>query len=380
MKSFKAIFVALAGVLLLGASARAQVEIYAVGSVLDVDPTTLTAPAVDSRVVGMFGATNLYKIDPSTGQPTLIGPTGYYSCQGLDLHPVTGDLYAVCSEPLIPVEFNGETTTNTEIFGGQLLVMLDKITGEGTEIGPLGGNIGVPNRGPFASDISFHPDGTLFVYIVGLTDQSGDFSGTATKFEGDILENSLGTIDLQTGEFHLIGVTNEWDFYSAIGFSNDLSLLQCANLNDELFNDIVNLNRLNQATGNATFIQQLTLPPTPDANVTVISSKDVDMGSGIFYGLFLVDEVKRELEALPSAGTNNIEQEGNYLVRLNQFNGNVEVIGLIEPGAEAYLGIAVKALPRNVPTMSEYGLMATAILLFGAAAIYLRRRQARSEV
>ena len=381
MRIFASIFAVLAGVIFLASSATAQVEIYAVGSVFNnVVPsiTGASAPDVDSRVVDMFGATNLYKVNPDNGQPSLIGPTGYYSCQGLELHPITEDLYAVCNEPIVPPVPSAETTTNTEISGGQLLVMLDKVTGQGTEIGPLGGNIGIPNRGAFASDISFHPDGTLFVYIVGITDQSEVFSETETKFEGTIIENSLGTIDLETGEFSLIGTTNEWDFYSAIGFSNALNLLQCANVDDGPFNNGVNLNRLNQETGSATFIQELTLPLIPVPAINIISSKDADTISGIFYGLFLVDDIRRLAEN-SLVETNNIDQEGNYLIRLNPLNGNLEVIGLIEGGPEAYLGIAVKTLPRNVPTMSEYGLMATAVILLGASVLYLRRRQTKIE-
>ncbi|MGH7850479.1 MAG: hypothetical protein ACREOP_09290, partial [Thermodesulfobacteriota bacterium] len=33
-----------------------------------------------------FGESSLYVIDPDTGNATLIGPTGFYFCRGLDFH------------------------------------------------------------------------------------------------------------------------------------------------------------------------------------------------------------------------------------------------------------------------------------------------------
>ncbi len=72
-----------------------------------------------------FGPTNpgdLYTIDPTTGDATLVGSIGFNVTGAMDFHPVTGVLYATARR----------TSDATPV-----LITIDTSTGAGTEVGPL---------------------------------------------------------------------------------------------------------------------------------------------------------------------------------------------------------------------------------------------------
>lgn len=351
MKSIRSVFVALVVFLLLGLPAMAKTEIYSIGTSFLV----MEDPTVEERLVPIpvpyLTVSFLNKIDPIDGTPTPIGPvTDYTQCTGLDIHPVTQDLYAVCNR----METNGELNTKEDPFQTMLLT-LDKNTGQPTEIGP----IEIP-REDFVSDISFRSDGTLFAHINGL---NIGVKEATTKGES---ANSLAIIDTQNGNTTIVGTTGVEDFWSAIGFTPQDDLLQCTD-NDN-FPGMVNI--LNQATGNAAFLEYLNYPPEFDGFAQIMS-KDFDLASGQFIAT-LFTEGKCCEEILT---TNSHLPTGSYLVSINPKNGAISYIGQISGFEERFSAIAVYSERTAVPTLSEWGLISMAALLGIVGFMVVRRRQ-----
>ena len=406
MKAISRFFVAFIMLLFLGISANAQQQlvVYGLGS-LDIRyiPCQCEAcfvepclPCECSDVVKTNtlnpnpGQSALYMIDYKTGVPYFIGETGFTACRGLDSHPGNGDLYAVCKRSLLhggPPGPPGQLITDERVEElGQFLVHIDEETGLGTEIGPLGDGIGYL-EGRFISDISFYKDGTLYAHLHAF-DLKKAQEGISTS--NGATANMLGTIDLATGKFNLIGPTNSDDVLSAIGFSPDDTLYQCANFSDKFknkanvdsrfINYFTNINSLNIGTGNATFLSPVLFPPDVQGHLNVIQSKDFDDATGDAYGFLSTEEIRKSAEAGEGVDSRNLIPDGSYLVRIDQATGGVQLIGQTSPPFEDFLAISVRRFVRNVPTMSEYGLMATAVFILGASVLYLRRRKARTEV
>lgn len=138
-------------------------------------PVDLLVPipslAMDSQAGIMYGGGgseffNLYTVDTSSGDLTLVGPTGQGNLVGLDFSP-GGELFAAVKP---------EGTSS----GGTHLGTVDKNTGDTTIIGPFG----VPRMGA----IAFASDGTLY----GATENNGQQLG------------ELYTIDTDTGQANLV--------------------------------------------------------------------------------------------------------------------------------------------------------------------------------
>jgi hypothetical protein len=111
---------------------------------------------------------DLYKIDPSTGVATLIGPIGFNGVTGLSFAP-DGTLYGTCRDPLI---------------GDALLITIDMMTGAGTAVG----RVATTGTGQWSvPDISFRSNGVLYGYGDG--------------------PDQLITIDRTTGQGTAVGPT-----------------------------------------------------------------------------------------------------------------------------------------------------------------------------
>ena len=160
---------------------------------------------------------NLYSINPNTGAATFIGNIGFLDCTGLDFHPITNELFAVCFE---------------DIFLDAILVKVNRKTGAGTFVGPLNTDDNT------VRDISFRSDGVLFAYI-------------ASK-PSDI----LGIIDTETGNFTQVGNTGLNFSVGGLGFSlaDVLFYAGVVVLDQDLF-------VLNQANGSPTFDTELIFNP-----------------------------------------------------------------------------------------------------------------------
>jgi len=357
MRIIRSIFILFAVLLVSGLPAMAQTQIYAIGTESNrrADPR---ASEVDQRVSPYMDSV-LYTLASMTGQPTEVGTIeGYTRCTGLDIHPLTGEFFAVCDEngevddgPLMPLTRNG-------IFGPHLL-KLDPNTAQPTDVGALD-----LSRSDFVSDISFRSDGTLFAHLNALE------NGEAATETNTINANSLAIINTNTANVTILGETGSEDRISAIGFTNTDSLIQCT----DNYNFPGRVNMLNQTTGQATFLENLNYPPGFEG-FNIIPSKDADTFSGDFFALlFHESDVEEEVV------TTNGETEGNFLVNIDAGNnGNVSIIGLISAGdLEQFAALAVLGQPQplvEVPTLSEYGLITAVVMLLGTAVLVLRRRQ-----
>ncbi len=139
------------------------------------------------------GESVLYRIDPSTGEATEVGPIGFQGCSGMDFNP-SWALYATC----------------TRADGTHVLVTIDQESGSGTEVGPTG----IQLLGPeliLGTDISFRSDGTLFAYIIGIPDY-------------------LGTIDLPSGLASPIGNLHFLEWGNGLAFSPDDKLFHAGSI------------------------------------------------------------------------------------------------------------------------------------------------------
>jgi uncharacterized repeat protein (TIGR01451 family) len=137
----------------------------------------------------------LYKLDPATAAPTLVGPilvgaTPVKSVTGIAIHPTTGQMYAVASP--------------CDNFGFSTLYAVDKATGAATVIGSVGGmaEAQIP-------DISFDPFGNLYGWnewdddLIKIDITNGTFTqvgecGCGTAQTG-LAINSAGAIYAKSG-------------------------------------------------------------------------------------------------------------------------------------------------------------------------------------
>ncbi len=184
---------------------------------LAVDPATgiMYGGGFDSRVA----IPNLYKVNPSTAELTLVGASGTVpgNMVGLDFGP-DGKLYAAMAE--------GSSTN-----GGTQLAIIDKFTGAATLIGPFGEDPVVKKMGA----IAFDKDGTLWgatensivfsalykinlstghaTFVANIIRDNGDgtfshksirsiqFACDGTLYAGDSFSKGFGTIDTTEGTY-----------------------------------------------------------------------------------------------------------------------------------------------------------------------------------
>ncbi len=298
--------IVLAVLLIFSGAARA--ELYGVAHELEIPRAETNTPRING-----FGESSLYLIDPDTGAATLIGLTGFYYCAGLDFHPVTNVLYAGC--------YNDIEGAGTE----QVLVNIDLQTGKGTEIGLF-------NANGILQDFSFSRDGTLYAY----------FRAKVSNF--------LATIDLNTGEVNEIGPSGLFGEGNGIGFDqfNELFLAQT--------DMIPSLYLLNQSSGLAGLVTDLTIPPLGEG-FPVINSLDLNPETNVMFG---------------SLDIQNFAYE-HYLVTINTSTGDVTNIGETVEGLEAIAFLNPRV--SNIPTISEYGMAAAGLALLSISIFALYRRK-----
>ena len=286
-------------------SGAARAELYGLAHEGNIDRAETITPRING-----FGESSLYQIDPDTGNATLIGPTGFFFCAGLDFHPRTNVLYAGCQrEPV-----------------GDVLITIDIITGQGTEIGEI-------NASGILRDLSFRADGTLFGYFVA---------------KGS---NFLATVNTNSGAVDFVGDSGLSGEGNGIGFDqfNELFLAQTDMI-------IPSLYLLNQSSGLASLVTDLTIPPLGEG-FPVINSLDLNPETDVMFG---------------SLDIQNFAYE-HYLITINTSNGDVTNIGETVEGLEA---IAFRN-PRvsNIPTLSEYGMAAAGLALLSISIFALYRRK-----
>ncbi len=348
MKNLFSLFVAVAVLFLTGVFANAQ-------DFLMFGVATPVEDVVDRVETPVVIETILYAIDPQNGDSTEIGPTGFNRCSSLDFEPLTNELFGVClrleEEPMAEVEVKKV---------GEVLVNFDILTGQGTEVGLLNMNGDKSGR---VTDISFRSDGTLFAHVIDVNGGLEEKVELSMKSEG-----YLGMIDTKSGLLTFIGPTGFDEAFSAIGFS----------LQDNLYHGADNgtmgaLNMLNQTTGNATLLANLAYPPMFMGG-NIITTMDIDPASGDLIAVLFSEEEN----GTESIQTREPVTPGFFLIQIDPTDGGIILRGETQDQLAA---IAVyRPIVREVPTLSEYGLIVTFVLLLGAAVVFLRRRQVKTAV
>jgi len=311
MKKLISVFIFLCVVLLQAGFTNAA-DVEIFGISNDNEPCDMVVTSETEVRNGELGST-LYRIDYKTGSAIPVGPIGYHDCQGLDFHPATNELYATC--------FGGESHN-------PLLLDINPNTGEGTVIVELQFEDGFSG---FITDISFRADATLFVYVQA---KPGPY---------------LAIINPNSGQIERLGSVGLFGDGNAIAMNAELYNVQTAA-------KTLNLNVLNQSNGSGTFIRNLNVPP-PANNFPIVYSMDKDVQNNDFYAA--LDDTAREYIF--------------YLVTIDVDSGEVDLIGETVEGLQA---LAVRnKIVSNVPTLSEYGLIALVIVMLAAAVIVIRQRK-----
>lgn len=278
---------------------------------------------------------NLYMINPITGDATLIGPIGFNGVTGLEMLP-DGRLIA-------------SANADTENEAVAVLIEIDKTTGAGTLIGVLGNseNFGECGRMP---DISYEDStNTLFGY-----------SDSCRGGMEEIVESGFDNFE----GLYIINPDNaDVNFVGPSGFTDGGNGLAVRPTDGRIFNTPIDANGLvilNRNTGAGTVI------PASVGNVPIkIGALDFD-SNNVLYGVF-----KEEKRRMAEAELNGEEEPRTFLIILNQSNGLASTVGQTVDGLDA---IVFAEGVSQVPTLSEYGLILTAILLLAGAVVVLRKR------
>jgi hypothetical protein len=218
---------------------------------VDLDTGGFQQIGPDGREVGYFGlavgpngslvtfaySSNLYSINPATGEQTLVGPTGLDDC-------------ATVASPCGPTSNASLGGLNGKIYATDFqnsLYRLDPVTGAATQIGPTG----IPAI-PFVPG-SLNPDGTINFYDETIFGARGELYETFDAFVFDLetfsvvntlIAPALYRIDPSTGSAKLLGPT-------------DLGIGGVTGVNGAYyaFNDMTNqISTLNLLNGNTSFV------------------------------------------------------------------------------------------------------------------------------
>ena len=284
---------------------------------------------------------SLYMINPATGDGTLIGPIGFNGVTGLEILP-DGRLIASANAD----------NMNAEI---AVLIEINRTTGAGSLIGILGDNSN-PDECGRMPDISYDSNtGELF----GYSDSCGG--------NDDLMEVEARFINYEG--LYIINPDNaDVNFVGPSGFTDGGNGLAVRPSDGTIFHtpkDADGLVILNRMTGAGTVI------PASMGNVPQkIGALDFDPQTGVLYGVFKESKKKEDMKAEDIELSN--EESLTYLVIINQNNGVTDMVGSTVAGLDA---IVFADVVSQVPTLSEYGLIITGLLLLAGSILVLRRRQ-----
>lgn len=304
---------------------------------------------------------SLYMINPDTGAATLIGPIGFNGVTGL----------AILSDGRLVASANADVGGGGGGGGGEgggefllppqnekiaVLIEIDRNTGAGSLIGVLGNNSieGECGRMP---DISFEDSTkTLFGYSDACSgiDKIIDLDARFIEYEG------LYIIDPDNADVNFIGPS---------GFLDGGNGMAVRPSDGTIFHtpaDADGLVILNRNTGAGTVI------PASMGNVpTTIGALDFNPENGELYGV--LKNNRRGFEMMKGVDV-DLSNEGNstYLIIIDQTNGITDMVGPTVDGLDA---IVFAEEVSQVPTLSEYGLIITGVLLLAGSLFVLRRRK-----
>lgn len=315
----------------------------------------------------------LYKINPVTGETALIGDTGFNNCTGLDF---TSDdkLKSFC-------EFRDDpqTLTNNIIAAGAT-VELDIDDGAGEWAVPHG----VTNS---ISDITIREEGSLFSYENLETDnlhrhdEEDDFMAMLVG-NPEIDSEYLGMSSWGLSDLKVAASVDDTPWY----FSVDPETAAVTSLGALSFPDAIGAAAALDISNRAVALEDIEfISMDRIAGVDIPQDQDTKTSAGITGYAFeeenadqavLMATISEEKEAEASArGIQRVDWAAIGL--LDQETLEVDyIVDLQNPGF-IIQAIALRPLPPSqVPTLSEWGLIATAILLFAGALFFFRRKSA----
>ncbi len=313
MKTIKYTLISLVALVFLGSTVQAQI-LYGISH------------------IGRDGLSTLHIIDIETGVANPVGPIGFERCGSMDFN-AQGLLFAICERA------DGSDIT--------VLVEINTISGAGTEVGPT-------DNCEAWTDMSFrNGDGTLFA-----TGYNFNPLSPCTETMG-LVQNWLTTINTETGLSTLIAIINQVEGGgNAAAFSPmDTLFYLVGDFNTPGINVLYTVNQL---TGATNVISNPTYPTITPDDLPRTNAMDFDQSTGVLY-----------LSITSGGGTIMVPRQ-NFLGTLDINTGVVTVIGPTVLGMDA---IAFMPGPRNIPTLSEWGLIAMAVILGIVGFMVIRRRK-----
>jgi len=315
----------------------------------------------------------LYTINPLTGALTMIGDTGLNYCNGIAFNP-DGKLKAAC-------ETRSDTEASTKgllAAGTPVIAELDTEIGEFAWVAPHG----VSN---FMSDITIRDDGSLFSYENLETDR------VHRHTEPDFQAMFIGETGIE-GEFHGMAFWGSEDIKVATNVDGSKlfvidPITGQAMLKTELTLPEItmvalsgtNATRLIDPEEEIEFIAMDKVVFPIAGGVTTASTKNVP-GDHAFaeteadFATVLVFHQEIKAELLANRVELPLEPGQSAIALIDVEGGLVDFIVPIQ-GDVIVMGLALRERDlAQVPTLSEWGLIATAILLFAGALYFLRRR------
>ncbi len=278
--------------------------------------TQLLLSADESCVLSSSGFSTLYGVNPNTADVDLIGPIGFLGVSGM---AVLGDGRLVGSAN---ADANGDRIS--------ILIEIDPLTGTGSLIGTIGNNnLGGCGRVP---DLTYDR-ATDTLYGIGFRCIPGNDHGNITE---------LLRIDQTTGQGTTIGQTGFFGGGNGLAIRSNGTLFSSTN---------ENFFTLNPQTG------QGTLVATHPLIEIVMSALDFSPITGELFGI--------EFGFGGDIPTN--------LVTVNTTNAVISRIGELPVCSDAlvFIGLA----PRNVPTLSEWGMISAFVGLGLIGVLFAVRRR-----
>lgn len=309
------------------------------------------------EIAGLPTISYLATLDPITGEVSKIGDTGHGNCSALDFNPA-GELFVTCQrmeEPFEPV-----------------LVRLDTLTGMGTEVGPTGITeqlSDITNIGGYAIHVYEELETSHNVHAID--DMTGDSMligqpglegiGNALFAWGDDAVKLVTWVDGANQVYELDAETAQPEFVTELQvFDNTGGLMALVEEGPCLL----------------LAADSIMLEPLAGA---ILAGLDSSNESATTKGAITSFEAVALLQ-MPIIEKADVTTAGDFvpargLVFIDLDAGTAVIKTAVGSGDYLLDGLAVRErIPAQVPTLSQWGLIATAMLLFAGALLFMRRR------
>ncbi|GJM14865.1 MAG: hypothetical protein DHS20C13_01920 [Thermodesulfobacteriota bacterium] len=328
--------------------------------------------------VGTVGSEHsyLYRIDPATGETTLIGDTGLNNCTGLDFTP-DDKLKAFC-------EFREDAEVVSKGLleaGAAVELNIDDGAGEWAVPHGISNNI---------SDITIREDGVLFSYekididnlhqhqkeddfmamLIGNPNIDSQHIGLAAW--GDSELKAFANVDDESWMFKLDSETGAATPLGTLSFPDSLGDQLSQDISTRAEPDLIQFASVDRAR-----IAGVDIPTSNTTSAAVIGYAFREQDADFAALLFKSDGVV--MKASPTNSQNGI-LVGDWaaIALIDADTRQIDYIVELQNPGFAIQAIALR--PRSlaqVPTLSEWGLITTAILLFAGGLVFFIRRKPR---